>query len=386
MNPSNLLINARAAIQIAAALPPWLPTRGLTKSSEVTATWLTKTIGSAAGNAVALSATELDGTSGTTDRRRLVVEWDARGKAADLPANLFIKSSPLAAKNRVMVAALDMAVNEVKFYRHAAQQLEGMVPRTWYAHAGDGARFCIVLDDIVAHGAKPYAVADHCDIAHARGLIDTFAQLHAQFWESPRFTKDLSWARRWSARPGNAFLKYFYQRGRQAALDLDRPEATPAVRAVAATLDTHIDAYYREFEQGPLTLLHGDSHLGNTFSLPDGRAGLLDWQVVWQGPGLREVAYWMTGGLEPEVRRKHEHELLDRYLEGLRAGGVTDVLSAAAAFERYRLFAAEAWDAAAMTIAWPGLQAPENTNAGWRRTCIAVEDLDTAGLMKCLYA
>ena len=96
---------------------------------------------------------------------------------------------------------------------------------------------------------------------------------------------------------------------------------------------------------------------GTHSALPDGRAGLLDWQVVWQGPGLREVAYWMAGGLEPEVRRKHEHELLDRYLEGLRAGGVTDVLSAAAAFERYRLFAAEAWDAAAMTIAWPGLQA-----------------------------
>jgi hypothetical protein len=49
------------------------------------------------------------------------------------------------------------------------------------------------------------------------------------------------------------------------------------------------------------------------------------------------------------------------------------------AFDRYRLFSAEAWDATAMTIAWPGLQAPENAEAGWRRACIAVEDLDTAG-------
>jgi hypothetical protein len=56
------------------------------------------------------------------------------------------------------------------------------------------------------------------------------------------------------------------------------------------------------------------------------------------------------------------------------------------AFERYRLFAAEAWDATAMTIAWPGLQAAENMNAGWRRACVAVEDLDTAGLMTRLYA
>jgi hypothetical protein len=39
-----------------------------------------------------------------------------------------------------------------------------------------------------------------------------------------------------------------------------------------------------------------------------------------------------------------------------------------------------------MTIAWPGLQAPENMNAGWRRACVAVEDLDSAGLMTRLYA
>lgn len=386
MNTSNLLINGRAVAQLTAAIAPWLPERGPTKSSEITADWLTRNIGAKAGNAVALSARELDGTTGTTDRRRLVVEWDAGGQAAGLPENLFIKSSPLTAKNRVMVAALDMAVNEVKFYRQAAHQLDGVVPRTWYARAGNGARFCIVLDDIVAQGAKPYALADHCDIEHARGLMDAFATLHAMFWESPRFRTDLNWARTWSTRPGNAVLKTFYKRGRAGALKLDRPETTPAVRAVAAALDRHIDAYYAEFEQGPLTLLHGDSHLGNTFSRPDGSAGLLDWQVVWQGPGLREVTYWMVTGLEPEVRRKHERDLLEHYLEGLRAGRVREVPSLKTAFERYRLFAAEAWDAAAMTIAWPGLQAPQNMEASWRRSCLAVEDLDTAALMARLYA
>ncbi|MCW2685753.1 MAG: hypothetical protein JWR37_643 [Mycobacterium sp.] len=55
--------------------------------------------------------------------------------------------------------------------------------------------------------------------------------------------------------------------------------------------------------------------------------------------------------------------------------------SYAEAFERYRLFSAEAWDATAMTIAWPGLQAPENAVAAWRRACTAVEDLDTAELL-----
>ena len=224
----------------------------------------------------------------------LAVEWNDSGRAAGLPDHLFLKSTPLSAKNRTMVAALGMAVNEARFYNEAADELRGVAPRSWYARAGVGARFLIVLEDIVAAGGRPYALADMCDIGHAQGLIDAFATLHARFWESPRLVGDLSWVRTWSTRPGYGVLKTFYSRGRRGALRRERPEVTPAVRAVAAALDTHADAYYREFESGPLTLLHGDSHLGNTFAWADGRSGLLDWQVVWRGPGLREVSYWMT--------------------------------------------------------------------------------------------
>lgn len=105
-------------------------------------------------------------------------------------------------------------------------------------------------DDIVAAGDGPYALSDECDLAHAQGI-----------------------------------QKRFYSRGRRGALRRDRPEVTSAVRDVAAALVRHADAYYREFESGPLTPAHGDSHLGNTFAWPAGCAGLLDWQVIWQGPG-----------------------------------------------------------------------------------------------------
>jgi hypothetical protein len=375
----NALVNLRAVAELAAAASPWVPTRGPSKASDVTAEWLTEKLGLRAPGAVAQSVTSLGGTTGTTDRRRLAVEWNEAGIQAGLPANVFVKSSPLTAKNRGMVAALGMSSNEVRFYRELADELVGVCPTAWYSRAGIGARFLIVLDDIVVDGARPYALSDRCEVAHARGLIDAFAQLHARFWQSPRFDGELNWVRTWSTRPGNAVLKSFYKRGRRGALRLDRPEVTPAVRSLAAALDANIDAYYSEFEAGPLTLLHGDSHLGNTYALPDGRSGLLDWQVIWRGPGLREVTYWMITGLEPDDRRAHEQDLLQRYLDGLAAGGVNEVPTYDEAFDRYRLFSAEAWDATAMTIAWPGLQAPENAEAGWRRACIAVEDLDTAG-------
>ena len=371
--------------ELVAAVLPTLPSSGPTSAGQVTAPWLTKHVAAAVPGAAAQRVSPLDGTTGTTDRRRLAVEWNQLGRDAGLPAHLFVKSTPLTAKNRTMVAALGMARNEARFYDEVADELGGVAPRAWYARSGVGARFLIVLDDLIAAGGRPYALSDHCDITHATGLIDAFATLHARFWESPRLRGDLSWVRTWSTRPGYGVLKAFYARGRRGALQLDRPEATPAVHAVGAALARHAGAYYREFESGPLTLLHGDSHLGNTFAWPDGRSGLLDWQVIWQGPGLREVSYWMTTGLEPEVRREHQRDLIARYLDGLRAGGVVEVPILDAAFERYRLFAAEAWDATAMTINWPGLQAQENADAGYRRTCAAVDDLETAALMNRLF-
>jgi hypothetical protein len=377
--------NFTAARELVAAVLPALPGSGPSSAADVTADWLTRYLAGTTPGAVAQRISPLDGTTGTTDRRRLAVEWNDSGRAAGLPDHLFLKSTPLSAKNRAMVAALGMAVNEARFYNEAADELEGVAPRSWYARAGIGARFLIVLEDIVAAGGRPYALADICDIGHAQGLIDAFARLHARFWESPRFVGDLSWVRTWSTRPGYGVLTMFYARGRRGALRRQRPEVTSAVRGVAAALDTHAGAYYQEFESGPLTLLHGDSHLGNTFAWADGRSGLLDWQVVWRGPGLREVSYWMTTGLEPEMRRAADRDLIERYLEGLRAGGVQDAPAFDTAFDRYRLFAAEAWDATAMTINWPGLQAQQNADAAFRRACAAVEDLDTAALMNRLY-
>src|ERR1700749_3240060 len=275
--------NLAAAGELVAAVLPTLPGSGPSSAADVTTEWWRRHLAGTMPSSAAQRISFLDATTGTTNRRRLSVEWNESGRAAGLPEHLFVKSTPLSAKNRTMVAALGMAVNEARFYNEVADDVGGVAPRSWYAHSGVGARFLIVLEDIVAAGGRPYALADVCDVGHARGLIDAFATLHARFWESPRLVGDLSWIRTWSTRAGYGVLKRFYSRGRRGALRRERPEVTPAVRAVAAALDRHADPYYREFESGPLTLLHGDSHLGNTFAWADGRSGLLDWQVVWIG-------------------------------------------------------------------------------------------------------
>ncbi|MCC7267634.1 MAG: DUF1679 domain-containing protein, partial [Caulobacteraceae bacterium] len=48
----------------------------------------------------------------------------------------------------------------------------------------------------------------------------------------------------------------------------------------------------------------------------------LDWQSFAYGVGATDVAYFLAGAIDPQLRRQHEPELLDRYLKGLHAHGV----------------------------------------------------------------
>jgi len=128
--------------------------------------------------------------------------------------------------------------------------------------------------------------------------------------------------------------------------------------------------------RSPTTLLHGDPHLGNTYFLPDGRGGLLDWQLMMRGSWAHDVTYLLVAALEPDVRRSHQLDLLSEYLDKLAAAGVDGVPSPAEAFERCR--SAALWG---LVIGWL-ICPPDNygqavTEANVSRTVTAVQDFDT---------
>src|SRR3546814_408222 len=75
--------------------------------------------------------------------------------------------------------------------------------------------------------------------------------------------------------------------------------------------------YVGSLSRGPVTLLHGDAHVGNTYVLPDGSVGFLDWQVVRRGCWSRDVGYFLVGALTQDDRREHERALLKIYADAL---------------------------------------------------------------------
>ena len=49
---------------------------------------------------------------------------------------------------------------------------------------------------------------------------------------------------------------------------------------------------------------------------------VVDWQTVGLGPGHADLSYLLGASVLPDVRRRHEHELVDRYAQRLLEQGV----------------------------------------------------------------
>jgi hypothetical protein len=219
-------------------------------------------------------------------------------------------------------------------------------------------------------------------VAEMRGLLSTLATLHARYWESPRFRSELSWLA--TPRSGGMYPVF-----RALGLELIRNqvETNPFKAELIAPLGRRIDELWdalwrlqEVLDSAPVTLLHGDPHIANTYLLPDGSGGLLDWQLMVKGRWAHDVAYVMVTGLNTEDRRAHEWELLAFYLNELLRRDVHVPPTRDQARDLYRK--SVAWG---LVIGWL-ITPPENygetiTAANIRRLVAAASDLETFELL-----
>ncbi|KAH7020057.1 kinase-like domain-containing protein [Ilyonectria destructans] len=125
-------------------------------------------------------------------------------------------------------------------------------------------------------------------------------------------------------------------------------------------------------------ILHGDAHIGNTYFEKDGDPVLLDYQTVYIGSAMHDVAYWIGGSLSTEDRRLHERELLDTYLRALHTNG-------APLFQRH-----EVWEDYSKhmlhgffwVITGTAMQTRERAHAMAQRFIASIEDLSSLYLLE----
>ena len=319
-------------------------------------------------------ATVLDRSSGTTGRARLALQGEA-----GVPASVFVKLPPFGEQQRALVDRTGMGVTEARFYRDLAREIPVRVPGVWFAET-DGDQYVMVLEDLVASGCR-FPSSDDADIeARARDIVEQLAVLHAPFWESERFAPggDLEWVAERSVRVGGGapFIP--------AAVDVLGDQMGEDFHRIARIFLARTDDIVQLFREGAGTLVHGDSHIGNLFVDVDAdRTGFLDWAVVCEAAGMRDVAYMMCNSVPVALREAIERGIVERYCERLAVSGVA--LDPDAAWDQYRLFAVHSWVSATATAGMGSKWQPiEIGLAGTRRATAACAHIDSVGLLEQL--
>ena len=137
------------------------------------------------------------------------------------------------------------------------------------------------------------------------------------------------------------------------------------------------DALLEAWYQGPLTLVHGDSHLGNCFEYPSDegpRVGMIDFQAPHWSKGMRDVQYFLINSMEPDVLASNEEALIGLYCDELDRHGVS--LSRKDAFEQYTAFSFQTLMVGVVPLGLGSLtERDETVRAITRRSAIAVERL-----------
>ena len=93
---------------------------------------------------------------------------------------------------------------------------------------------------------------------------------------------------------------------------------------------------YEQEQTGPLSLLHGDSHQGNSYVDANGRRRWVDFQLARKGTPWRDLCYFMVAALTVEERVSADRDLVQLYRETLMSAGAESVPSQDEAWDQFR--------------------------------------------------
>lgn len=340
---------------------------------------------------VIVATAELGHTwQGTTSHLHLDVTY--ANPETTLPTHLFVKTQLGTVHD--LPAAVDASLSqggggtvllddETRFYRELRADLDVETMTTYFAEHLDGpSQFLIVAEDITLRGAQvPDAVAG-LTVEQVDELLTTLSHVHAPFWNSPRLRDegDLSWLNHPTT---GKFAEFLRANGFDIIrMFLELPYKRALLDATGEDADSMEAAFWQlqaHMAEDPMTLLHGDPHPRNTYTLPDGRMGVLDWQLVRRGSWAHDVGYALIGALTPQLRRAHERELLDGYRGRLGDAGVT-VPDREHMWTAYRR--SPAWGFCMWAITPDQMYSVEIVEAVLGRFAEAYSDLGTGALLR----
>jgi len=285
--------------------------------ADVTPAWLSRALG------VPVRAMRIEREiHGTATKAKLALDYGSEPGPEGPPRVLWLKAG-MEPHSEFMGAAAGIYVGEARFYAALRPQLDIVAPRCWFAaHDTRSHQGVLLIEDLDGAGARFFSADFQPSLMQVRQTLEQLARLHAKWWDSPvldaldwlevTFTPDAGSAGYFRSH-SEAQLAHF--------MNLPRGAAMPAASRDPGRLFKAFWTLVDGMGEPPRCLLHADAHFGNTYLLPEGAVGYVDWQTPRKGCWAHDVAYYLGSALAVEDRRRHERELLAEYLDSLRRHG-----------------------------------------------------------------
>lgn len=272
---------------------------------------------------------------------------------------------------------------EVAFYREIASLTPMAVPTVYYSDFDPKNHdFVIVLEDLKSMTSASQLTGGSEE--QGRLAIRHAARLHARFWDRHQETPLKGY---YSLIAPSFTMKIHvgFHNSVAKVLDVFDQDLSPGAKALIRAFGNNLAGQYHELAQGPRTLTHGDYRLDNMFFGPPGDREfvVIDWQTNGIGGGMADVAYFMSGSLDSDVRQAIERDALAEYHEiTCRDGGA--IWDASECWRNYRQSFVVAMTVpviAAGELSLDDERAFELVQTGIRRMNAALEELEVEEFM-----
>jgi hypothetical protein len=239
----------------------------------------------------------------------------------------------------------------------------------------------VVMEDVTLRGGDPRDSTRPLSPDQAASGLRGLARLHRAYRGFTGQTHPrLAWVRTWE--PAEGFHAALRER---IPLGIERAGCRLPASLAKLSADELVDFWVRYVAllgHDP-TLLHADAHIGNTYALPDGDVGFLDWQVARRGHWSQDAGYFLQGALTEGDRRAADRDLLACYLGELNQtkGGGGDRGDAWLWYRASPAYGLPVW---LSTLGTDGYQPHDVSRELVARYAAAFTELETAGALDAL--
>ncbi|MFM7537504.1 MAG: phosphotransferase [Acidimicrobiales bacterium] len=259
-----------------------------------------------------------EGFVGQLARARL--QWSEQAPGA--PASVIVKLPTADPTGRTMGQLMGLYDREHRFYAELAAEVPVRVPRA-YANLADPAAgwWALVLEDLAP--MRPGDQVLGADAATARVAVEQIARFHAHFYR--RSLDDLAWMPPLIG-PMTQMVVPMFESSWPAFVEQYGAKVPERALRWTEAFAPKVPAWMETYASVPVTVVHGDYRLDNLFFGDAGEFAMIDWQMPMRVPGSSDLVYFLLTNLTAVVRRAHERELIELYIDTLRRNGIGEDL------------------------------------------------------------